>query len=184
MKFIRAVANAIVAISLVAGASRVTAEQARSFDAARLRSVHDRLLADYPAERKKVFSGNLASFYQRLATALEDAGVTELVDGPKAGLVPPEFRVAVLNDYGFWVSRTNDPSRAIRILQKVLELAPTRAIAELNLGDAARSSLTVAETWAEKSKFVATRPTRPIRSLLEGKRRAPRNFRHSTQLLA
>jgi hypothetical protein len=157
MKFIRAVASAIVAISLVGGASRASAEQPRSFDAARLRDVHDRLLAEYPAERKKVSSsfGNLGGFYRRLAAALEDAGVTELVEGPKAGLVSPEFRVAVLNDYGFWLSRTNDPRKAIPILQKVLELAPTRAVAELNLGDAARASVTVAETWAEKGKLVA-----------------------------
>jgi hypothetical protein len=157
MKFIRAMTVAMLAISLVGGASRVSAEQARAFDAERLRGVHDRLLAAYPAERQKALSTftNLDGFCRRLVTALEDAGVTELVDGPKTGLVPPAFRVAVLNDYGFWLSRTRDPRKAIPILQKVLELAPMCAVAELNLGDAARASLTVTETWAEKGKLVA-----------------------------
>jgi hypothetical protein len=35
----------------------------------------------------------------------------------------------------------------------VSELAPARAVAHLNLGNASRSSVTVAETWEQKTKF-------------------------------
>jgi hypothetical protein len=156
MKIIFVMRVVILAMSLVGLTSGALSEQPRAFDAGRLRNVHDHLLADYPVERKKYSSTftNLDGFYQRLVTALEAAGVKELVDGPKTGLVSPTIRIAILNDYGFWLNRTRDPRKAIPILQKVLELAPTRAVAELNLGDAARSSLTVAETWAEKGKFI------------------------------
>jgi hypothetical protein len=154
MKIIFAVTIVILAIS--AARSRASAEQPRAFDAAQLKSVHDRLLVDYPAERKKYLSTftNLDRFYQRLVTALEDAGVKELVNGSKTERVSPAVRIATLNDYGFWLSRTSDPRKAIPVLQKVLELAPARAVAELNLGDAARSSLMVAETWVEKGRYV------------------------------
>jgi hypothetical protein len=157
MKVIFAMTGLILAISLAGTASRASAEQPRAFDAGRLRSVHDRLLADYTAERKKYSSiySSLDGFYQSMVTAMEGAGVKELLDGAKAGPVSPSTRVAVLNDYGFWLSRTSDPRKAIPILQKVLELAPTRAVAELNLADAARASLAVAPTWEEKGRLVA-----------------------------
>ena len=132
-------------------------DQPRAFDAERLRKLHDRLLADYPVERKKFLSTstNLAKFNVRLTDALDGAGVKELLDDAKAGLIPSATRIAILNDYGFWLSKTNDPRNAVPVLQKVVELAPTRAVAQLNLGDAARSSVTVAETWEQKTKFSA-----------------------------
>jgi len=131
------------------------ADQARAVDAERLRKIHDRLLAEYPVERKKNLNTptTLARFYLRLTAALEDADVKELLDDTKAGVVPPGTRIAILNDYGFWLSKTNDPRISIPVLQKVTELAPARAVAQLNLGDAARSGVAAAETWEQKNKF-------------------------------
>ena len=54
----------------------------RAFDAEQLRKTHARLLAVYPAARRKHASSrpfDLGNFYLRLTTALEDAGVTGIV---------------------------------------------------------------------------------------------------------
>ncbi len=134
-----------------------TADELRAVDAERLRKLHGRLLAEYPVERKKNLNTptTLARFHLRLTGALEDAGVKELLDDAKVGLVPRAARISILNDYGFWLSKTDDPRKAVPVLQKVIELAPARAVAHLNLGDASRSGVTRAETWEQKNRLSA-----------------------------
>jgi hypothetical protein len=87
--------------------------------------------------------------YSRLATELEDAGIRTLLTDSKVP-IPDPTRAAMLNDYGFWLSRTQDPRAAIPVLQRVTTLAPSRGVAQLNLADAARDGMGVAATWDEK----------------------------------
>jgi hypothetical protein len=61
--------------------------------------------------------------------------------------------VVILNDWGFWQSRGTKPAEAIPILQRVVELAPTRAVAWRNLGDAARASLSGAIANPERKRL-------------------------------
>jgi hypothetical protein len=153
--------SAAIFVLLVVGSGETgspawaTADEPRAVDAERLRKLHGRLLAEHPVERKKNLNTpiTLARFYLRLTGALEDAGVKELLDDAKAGLVPHAARISILNDYGFWLSKTDNPRNAVPVLQKVIELAPARAVAHLNLGDASRSSVTLAETWEQKSRL-------------------------------
>jgi hypothetical protein len=157
MKITFAAISISLAMGLVGGASCARAsEQPRAFDAVRLRSVHDHLLADYPVERKKLLNTLAPSlFYLKLATALEDAGVRELLDDGNAKFVPVTVRIAILNDYGFWLSKTDDPRKAVLVLQNVVELVPTRAVTELNLADAAQAAVPLADTWEQKNNFSA-----------------------------
>ena len=121
------------------------------------------MLATYAAGRKR-FSNtpiaslpysnvpvSLADFYSHLATMLEQAGVDSLLDESVPERMPPALRAEILNDYGFWLSKTNDPKKAIPILQRVVGFAPDRVVAWLNLADAVRSALPLAVTWAEKT---------------------------------
>jgi hypothetical protein len=138
-------------------------ERPAAMDAARLRGIHEELLANYAAERKRFSTTPLASlpysnvpvsltdFYAHLATMLEEAGVKSLLDEGVPELMPSAVRADILNDYGFWLSKTQDPKKAIPILQKVVGFAPDRAVAWLNLADAVRSSLALAVTWKEKT---------------------------------
>jgi hypothetical protein len=142
---------------------RIMSLKPSTLEAARLKTTHARLLADYPGELKKLLAQyaddpgaarSLENFYVGLAVTLEDAGVRDLLLDAKAGSVPETARVAVLNDYGFWLSKSSDPVNAVAVLRKVVALAPARAVARLNLGDAARSALAKVPTWAEKTAFV------------------------------
>jgi hypothetical protein len=157
MKIILAATFALLIIgsSETRSSAWASADQPRTADAERLKKVHGRLLVEYPVERRKNLNTptTLARFYLRLTAALEDAGVKELLDDKNAGFAAPATRIAILNDYGFWLSKTSDPRSAIPVLQKVTELAPARAVAQLNLGDTARSALTVAETWDQKNNL-------------------------------
>jgi hypothetical protein len=138
-----------------------------ALDAARLNQVHARLLADYPRELKKRLAPNpneigpyrtpippkLDGFYLDLAIALEETGVGDLLDDAKAANFAQATRIAILNDYGFWLSKSNDPINAVEVLKKVVELAPNRAVAALNLGDATRDGITEAPTWQQKASL-------------------------------
>jgi LVIVD repeat len=133
---------------------RIVSLKPRPFDAARLQKLHERLLADYALVRKqdsRIDAISLQAPYLWFATALEDGGVKDLIGDTKAGLITAVDRIAILNDYGFWLSHSSDPQRSVAALQKVVKIAPSRAVAQLNLGDAARLSLTHAGTWDEKT---------------------------------
>ena len=153
---------ALIALSLTAPLI-CASERPAAADAARLRGVHDKLLATYAAERKWFSNTPIASlpyskmpvsltdFYSHLATMLEGAGVKSLLDEGIPERMPLALRAKILNDYGFWLSKTNDPKMAIPVLQKVVGLAPDRVVAWLNLADAIRSSLGLAVTWEQKA---------------------------------
>jgi len=146
---------------------RIVSLKPPALDVERLRKLHARLLAEYPGELKKRLASDyndpgayriasppkLDTFYFGLAVALEEGGVRDLLDDAKAGGLPLAARVAILNDYGFWLSKSIDPFTAVEALQKVVEFAPDRAVAALNLGDAARSAMTVASTWQRKTEL-------------------------------
>jgi hypothetical protein len=160
---------ALTALTLVltalsgTGPRILASERLAAVDAARLRDVHDKLLATYAVDRKRFSETpiaslpyskvpvSLADFYSHLATMLEEAGVKSLLDEGMPERMPLALRAEILNDYGFWLSKTNDPKKAIPILQKVVGLAPERVVAWLNLADAVRSSLALAVTWEEKT---------------------------------
>jgi hypothetical protein len=68
---------------------------------------------------------------------LESAGVNNLLTN-NFGLTEPQ-RVLILNDYGFWAITAGgdeEPQNAVNALSVVTTLAPRRASAWLNLGDA------------------------------------------------
>ena len=146
---------------------RIVSLKPPALDMERLRKLHALLLAEYPSElRKRLASDDnnprayrvtsppkLDTFYFGLAVALEEAGVRDLLDDAKAGGLPVSARVAILNDYGFWLSKSIDPFTAVEALQKVVKLAPDRAVAALNLGDAARSAMAEAPTWQQKTEL-------------------------------
>jgi hypothetical protein len=155
------------AVAVVVGPDGVTIVSLKppALDTERLKKLHAHLVAEYPGALKKRLASDhsdpgsyevpippkLDTFYFGLAVALEEAGVRDLLDDAKAGGLPLAARVGILNDYGFWLSKSIDPLNAVEALQKVIELAPSRAIAALNLGDAARSAMTVAPTWQQKT---------------------------------
>ncbi|MBR1090700.1 hypothetical protein JQ621_24805 [Bradyrhizobium manausense] len=157
-----------VLISVCGTCPRIkAAERPATVDVARLKRVHDELLAQYAAARRQFpksliaampyleVPASLGQLSADLATKLEKAGVGSLLDDRMADQTQPALRVEILNDYGFWLSKTSEPKKAIPILQKVVALAPDRAIAWLNLADAVRSSLGRAVTWDEKIELPA-----------------------------
>jgi hypothetical protein len=93
------------------------------------------------AGQRGAFSGPLNPFIaEDLAARLNEAGAQQALarsteELNRWGLVP------VLNDWGYWQSLGNNPALALPALQRVVEIAPERAVAWRNLGDAARGSL-------------------------------------------
>jgi hypothetical protein len=68
---------------------------------------------------------------------LKHAGIARLIQNPD-GLSIGQ-RVSILNDYAFWMASEGDgytASQAVKVLDMVVSLAPNRAVAWLNLGDA------------------------------------------------
>jgi hypothetical protein len=103
---------------------RIVSLEPPALDLERLRKLHARLLAEYPGELKKRLASDddaaayrvasppkLDTFYFGLAVALEEAGVRNLLDDAKAGGLPLATRVAILNDYGFWLSKSIEGGR-------------------------------------------------------------------------
>lgn len=80
--------------------------------------------------------------YVQATVDLEQAGISHLVAGPD-GLSTAQ-RVSILNDYAFWKLQQHDgwtTHQAANVLQLVVKLAPNRAVAWLNLGDALRQEM-------------------------------------------
>ena len=122
------------------------------FDATRLQQADTALMQEYERLRASSSDGLPASTFDSLASRLGDAGASEALDKPsdqlnQMGLVP------VLNNFGFWQSRGTNPATALPTLQRVVEVAPTRAVAWSNLGDAARASLSGAIPDAERARL-------------------------------
>jgi hypothetical protein len=153
----------LVLITLIGAGSRVWAsEQPIAADSKHLGDVHDKLIATYAVERKRFANTGLAllsysklpvsltDFYSHLATMLEEAGVKSLLDDNLPERMPRAVRATILNDYGFWLSKTEDPKKAIPVLQKVTGLAPDRVVSWLNLADVVRSAIALASTWEDK----------------------------------
>jgi hypothetical protein len=142
------------AVMLTPAAVQTVSIAPRSFDLNRLQRLYARLRSEYPKQRIKhnVNEPTSQAYHRWLTTALEDAGVRELLGGADAPAAAATG-IAIVNDYGFWLSRTGDPRDAVPVLQRVAALAPSRAVAWLNLGDAARASVAVAETWDEKTRY-------------------------------
>jgi len=168
LRYSDAVILIVALISLFGTSPRIeAAERPAAVDAARLKRVHDESLAQYAAARRQLpkpliaampyleVPASLGLLSADLATKLEKAGVSSLLDDRMADQIQPAPRVEILNDYGFWLSKTNEPKKAIPILQKVVTLAPDRAIAWLNLADTVRSALGRAVTWDEKIELSA-----------------------------
>jgi hypothetical protein len=132
----------------------------RTYNAERLRQTHRRLLEQYNEARSRRGSTPENAFapialYGQLVALLEDAGVANLLDHRGGGL-PNAVRVQILNDYGFWLSRTDSPRTAVPVLSKVVEIDPKRAVAHLNLAEAARASISLAGTWEDKRTLSQT----------------------------
>jgi len=72
---------------------------------------------------------------------LEESGIKDNWDKRPSDMKGSIY-VSVLNDYGFFLSETNDRYKdALPILEKVIELDPKRHVAYLNLGDVYAKSL-------------------------------------------
>jgi hypothetical protein len=119
----------------------------RPFSVTELRDTHARLLLRY-ANARKSWQADVA---KHAVAALDDADVRRLLDDP-AGLWPSE-RVLMLNDYGFWLTQSDMLDDAITVLTQVVRLAPTRAVAWLNLGDAFRAALRRSVDWQAKLSY-------------------------------
>jgi hypothetical protein len=121
---------------------------APAFDASRLRAAYDAVTQDYqdcvtkqPSALCQVDTGRLAF-----------AGMQTLLSTLPAGISTGE-RVVMLNDYGFWLAHERYFDRAVPVLEQVTHLAPAREIAWLNLGDAARQALLVANSDSQKAMY-------------------------------
>ena len=118
----------------------------------RLLRVHHRLLVEAAADRQlpvtapESLSNGLG--YQHFVIALQEAGVERL--RLHRGGLPATRRIELLNDYGFWLAHTRNRRDAVSILREVVALAPQRAVAWLNLADAARAAMEWAVTWHTK----------------------------------
>ncbi|GBQ43506.1 hypothetical protein AA11237_3295 [Acidocella aminolytica 101 = DSM 11237] len=71
---------------------------------------------------------------EKVTGPLEGAGVQVLLT--EDGGITPAQRIEILNDYGFWLYKQGRAFDAAAVLQVVVQLAPQRAVAWLNLGDA------------------------------------------------
>ncbi len=147
-----AVSNTLAVLN--ARGVEIVSASPHSLDPARLVDAHRQLLVRYnEAVRRR--DGKPESIlaaidlYGQLAAAMKDAGAAELMSEAAVSL-PRATRVQILNDYGFWLSRTNEPGDAVPVLKKVTEIDPGRVVAQLNLADAAIAALPKAGTWDEK----------------------------------
>jgi hypothetical protein len=123
-----------------------------AFDAPRLQQANAALMEEYERLRASASDGVPASTFDSLASRLGDAGATEALDKP-SDQVNQLSLVPVLNNFGFWQSHGTSPAAAIPTLQRVVEIAPTRAVAWSNLGDAARASLSGGMPDAERARL-------------------------------
>jgi hypothetical protein len=94
----------------------------------------------------------IAADFDGLASRLGDAGAKQALANTPPQMTRSELAV-ILNDWGFWQNRGTKPADAIPTLQRVVELAPERAAAWRNLGDAARASLSGAITNPERKRL-------------------------------
>ena len=139
------------------------------FEAGRLREIYQKRLEEYRACIEKTPYSTLyclGNFTQHLA----DAGIDTLLDRQPARISAAD-RIVMLNDYGFALSRQVLPEPLqpgqvpyyVDILRGVVKLAPRRAVAWLNLGDAEREAIHISVTTATSSRsreapFTRTRP--------------------------
>lgn len=124
-----------------------------------LRAVYQKAADDYRICRTQPNSdGSFCA--PPLVSKLADAGVEKLLTQDMETIGSAE-RAAILNDYGFWASKARLPAplsrdevpRGVRILRRVVELAPNRSVAWLNLGDALLEAVAVVPGAAAKQKL-------------------------------
>jgi len=126
------------------------------FEAGRLREIYQKRLEEYRACIEKTPYSTLyclGNFTQHLA----DAGIDTLLDRQPARISAAD-RIVMLNDYGFALSRQVLPEPLqpgqvpyyVDILRGVVKLAPRRAVAWLNLGDAEREAIHISVTTSDK----------------------------------
>jgi hypothetical protein len=111
-----------------------------------LRRIHERLRSTYEAQQGKEESSDLA---ERLAVQLADAGARSLIAGSPPGLAPNE-RLAILDDFGLWLSQGSEPEKSIDVLKKAVELAPANAALRLHLAEAAHNAIAHEAAFAAK----------------------------------
>lgn len=124
-----------------------------------LRAVYQKAADDYRTCRTQPNS-NASYCASPLVSKLADAGVEKLLTQDMETIASAD-RAAILNDYGFWVSKVRLPAplsseqvpHGVQILRRVVELAPNRAVAWLNLGDALLDAVAVAPSIAAKQKL-------------------------------
>ena len=90
--------------------------------------------------------------YQRVGNAvnvLEAAGIKQSIDKIPQGMSNLTL-AGILNDYGFFLSKSFRNKEAVEIFERVIQLNPDRTVAYLNLGDSLRSQLPTAASPQEK----------------------------------
>jgi len=126
------------------------------FDIQRLVKLHAAMAAHYSECAARQFAGTDCFDLQFEGMAqLRQAGIKQLLAEQPQGLTLGQ-RVLMLNDYGFWLYKWSGRDKvslalAAENLNKVVELAPDRASAWLNLGDLQRKLAGFAETDPEKA---------------------------------
>ncbi len=80
----------------------------------------------------------------------EAAGVLRLMESSMDG-ISNATRIRILNDYGFMLDRSRESAQAVPVLRKVVELAPERIVARLNLADALQNAAREAASETEKA---------------------------------
>ncbi len=118
-------------------------------------ALHDKMLSTCQDPQFNPWS------YDYRVRLLKRAGIDILMS--KDGGVTPHQRIEILNDYGFYLTKAQEFTDAIKVLGKVIELSPNRTVAWLNLGDAYRAMIgnplrqdgmsgasSFADTWQEK----------------------------------
>ena len=111
---------------------------AYAYNPAIIKQTYERLSAPYDPSMSR-------GDYKRMVASLDNVDVEALL-WDYEGLTP-FLRVRILNDYGFWLWKANDTVNAVRVLKAVVRLAPLRAVAWLNLGDAQATLLRPTGPW-------------------------------------
>ncbi len=118
------------------------------FSAARLETAEANALAAYSSAAPKSYEQSAAGM--SAAAVLYDAGADRLATEAPPGLSEQE-RIRIFNDYGFMLAQSGSPSAATPVLRSTVRLAPTRAVAWLNLGDAAQDTMAATDKESEKA---------------------------------
>lgn len=124
----------------------------QAFDPTALRAADAATLREYQALKEHANGSLPTSGYDRLAAELAAAGAEQALHLP-IELIRRADLVSVLNNWGFWQSRGSAPLDAVPTLRRVTEIAPGRAVAWDNLGDAIRRGLTGELTESERARL-------------------------------